>query len=124
VLLAFFSVPLGAQLEEAARVPWPGFEVLKGHWRALEGGNVIDVKNISPTGIMEVYFFNPDSVRVNKAQAARDGTETKVLIELRNPGSFCCTYDMTYDPSSGQLKGVYWLKANFRSTDVVFIRDK
>jgi hypothetical protein len=124
MLVMGFSAPLGAQLEEALRVPWPGFRVLKGRWQALEGIDVFDIKNINSTGRMEVLYFRPEPVHVARAQAARDGKASKVLMELRDPGSPCLIYDLTYDPGSDRLKGRYWLKGRSRGTDIVFVRVK
>jgi hypothetical protein len=124
VLACFFCTPLGAQLEEAGRVAWPGFQVLKGRWRAQDARGVIDIQHIDPTGSMEVQYFDPEPVQVTKAQAARDGQLTKILLKLSNPSSPCCIYDLTYDSGSDRLKGVYWQKTDPKSTEVVFIRAK
>jgi hypothetical protein len=124
VLMMCLSGPLGAQLEEAVRVPWPGFQVLKGRWQALDDSEIIDITNVDPTGRMEIKYFKSEPVQVARAQAARDGKATKVLIELRDPGSPCCIYDLTYDPGSDRLKGRYWFKGNSKSTDVFYTRIK
>ena len=117
-------MPLQAQPGEALKVPWPGFEVLKGRWQALEGEVVLEINKIDSLGRMEVQYFNPEPVHVAQAQAARDGKETRILIRLRDPGLPGCTYDLTYDPGVDQLKGIYWQKGNSKSTEVVFIRAK
>jgi hypothetical protein len=124
LLVTGLTTPLGAQLEEAVRVPWPGFQVLKGRWQASNGVDVLEIKNISATGRMEVLFFRPEPAPVPRAQAARDGKVSKVLIELRDPASPCCMYDLTYDPARDRLKGRYWLKGRARGTDIVFDRLK
>lgn len=115
-------VSLQAQPGEALKVPWPGFEVLKGRWRALAGEVFLEIHKIDSLGRMEVKYLNPEPVHVAQAQAARDGKETRILIRLRDPGRPCCIYDLTYQTGVDQLKGVYWQKGNFNSTEVVFIR--
>jgi len=35
------------------------FESLKGKWYRLDGGYVIEIKNIEPSGKMEAAYFNP-----------------------------------------------------------------
>lgn len=122
ILGFFFCMPLVAQLEEAGRVAWPGFQVLKGRWRALDGRGVIDIQTIDPTGVMKVSCSNHEPVHLVRAQAARDGQLTKDLIKLRDPSSHCCTYDLTYDPGRDRLKGVFWQRTNPKSTEVIFIR--
>lgn len=124
VLATCLGGPLEAQLGEAGRVAWPGFQVLQGRWLALDGKNVIDIGKIDLTGGMQVKYFNPDPVHVARAQAARDGQAVKVWLELRDPHSPCCTYDLTYNPGNDQLQGVYWQKGDRKSTEVVFIREK
>jgi hypothetical protein len=121
-LAVLLSAPGGAQLKEAVTIPWPGFQVLQGRWQAQDGRGLINITKISPTGSMEVAYSNPEPVHVTQAQAARDGRVTRVLIVLRDPDSPCCTYNLTYDPGSDQLKGMYWQKANSKSTEVVFLR--
>jgi hypothetical protein len=73
-------------------------------------------------GRIKVQYFNPNPVNEGRAQAARNGKETKILIRLCDPGLLCCTYDLTYDPGVDRLKGIYWQKGNPKSTEIVFIR--
>jgi len=122
VIVIFLSVSLEAYLEEALRMPWPGFQVLEGHWQARNGTAVITIKNISATGSIEMQYCDTEPVHVTQAQAGRDGKVTKIQFFLRYPGSWCCTYDLTYDPQSDQLKGFFWQKGNFQSKEVIFTR--
>jgi hypothetical protein len=124
VLAMCLTGPLGAQLEEAVRVPWPGFQVLKGRWQARDSNDIIEIQNIDPTGRMEVNYFKSEPVNVAKAQAARDGKATRVLLDLRDPGSPGCIYDLTYDPGSDRLRGRYWLKGSPKGIEVVYSRIK
>jgi hypothetical protein len=121
VLLVCGSTSVRAQLEESSRLPWPGFAVLKGRWQC-PGQGVIYIKNVSSTGSMEVQYFNPDSIHVTQAQAARDGTFTKILIILRQSDSLCCTFNLAYDAPNDQLRGVFWQRNNPKPTEVVFHR--
>jgi hypothetical protein len=43
LLGAILQVPLPAQPGEALQVPWPGFEVLKGRWQAIEGDVALEI---------------------------------------------------------------------------------
>ena len=121
LLLMFCSTSLQAQLQEATQVPWPGFEVLLGRW-GCPGRGIIYIKNISSTGSMQVQFFNPEPIHVTQAQAARDGTSTRVLIILRHADNLCCTYNLAYNPASDQLRGVFWQKDSPKTSEVVFSR--
>lgn len=71
---------------------------------------------------MGVAYFNPQPIKVSKAEAAQEGATTKVFLELRDvhyPGS---TYALIYDPTRDQLKGVYYQAALQQRFAVVFVR--
>ena len=85
----------GTSLPAAAVDAGSGFEKRKGKGLRPDGGYVIEVKSISDGGKMEASYFNPRPINVHKAEASRDGTTTKVFIELRDtnyPGS---SYNLT-----------------------------
>lgn len=99
-----------------------GFQQLKGRWHRSDADYVIDIKDVDGNGRMEASYFNPRSIRVARAEASRQGDSLKVAIELRDVGYPGSTYDLTYDGSSGVLRGKYYqavLKENF---DVVFVK--
>jgi hypothetical protein len=123
LLLICGSSSVRAQLEESLRIPWPGFEVLKGRWQC-PGQGVIQIKSVNSTGSMEVQYFNPEPIHVTQAQAARDGTLTKILIILRHADSLCCSYNLAYDQTNDQLRGVLWQKNNPKPIEVIFHRQK
>jgi hypothetical protein len=122
VIIILLSVSLEAYLEEALRMPWPGFQILEGHWQARNGTGVMAIKNINATGSIEMNYFDVEPVHVTQAQAGRDGKVTKIQVFLRYSDSLCCTYDLTYDPQSDQLKGFLWQKGNSKSKEVIFTR--
>ena len=101
-----------------------GFDRLKGRWLRPDGGYILEIAEIDVGGKMIARYFNPRPINVSRAEAAQEGTTTKVSIELRDtnyPGS---TYTLTYDPKEDQLKGVYFQAALQQSYDVVFVRMK
>jgi small conductance mechanosensitive channel len=77
---------------------------------------------VDATGKMDVAYFNPRPINVSKAEATREGSTTKVLIELRDTGYPGSTYTLTYDPQSDQLKGVYFQATLQQNFEVVFFR--
>lgn len=118
--------PAAPAAKESAAAPGAGagFDRLKGRWLRPDGGYVIEIRGIDPSGKMDVGYFNPRPINVSQAQATQEGTTTKVFIELRDinyPGS---TYTLTYDPQDDQLKGVYFQAALKQSFEVVFDRLK
>ena len=63
-------------------------------------------------------------INVSKAEASQDNGAIKVFIELRDanyPGS---TYNLTYDPGTDQLQGIYFQAALQQQFEVFFVRVK
>lgn len=121
-MVLMLSLPLGAQLQEAVKVPWPGFQIVEGRWQARNGTAVIYIKNINPTGSIDMQYVDLEAVHVTQAQAARDGKATRLTIWLRYSYSLCCLYNLMYDPQSDQLKGTFWRKGSSKTAEVVFER--
>ena len=71
---------------------------------------------------MEAAYFNPRPIHVARAEASRDGSATKIFVELRDvnyPGS---TYTLIYEPTNDQLKGIYFQAALKQQFEVFFER--
>jgi len=100
----------------------PGYEELKGRWRRPDGGYIIEIMNVDATGKMDAAYFNPKPINVSKAEATREGSSTKVFIELRDTGYPGSTYTLTYDPQGDQLKGVYFQAVMQQKFEVVLFR--
>ena len=101
-----------------------GFDVLKGRWLRPDGGYIIQIRNIDPSGKMEAGYFNPRPINVSRAEATRDAGKMKVFIELRDTGYPGSTYTLTHDPKEDVLRGVYYQAAMKQSFDVYFTRMK
>jgi hypothetical protein len=100
----------------------PGVQQLKGKWLRPDGGYVVDIRTVADGGTMDVAYFNPQPIKVSRAEASQEGFTMKVFLELRDvyyPGS---TYTLTHDPASDQLKGVYYQAALQQRFAVVFVR--
>jgi hypothetical protein len=118
------SAPHPPQESIAAPEARVGFDRLQGRWQRPDGGYVLEIREIDGTGKLVAAYFNPRPIYVSRAEASREGTTTKVFIELRDknyPGS---TYTLTYDEGSDQLKGTYFQAALRQSFEVIFIRMK
>lgn len=108
----------------AASEAKPGFEVLRGKWRRPDGGYLVEVKSVDASGKMDATYANPRRINVSKAEASQDNGAIKVFIELRDanyPGS---TYNLTYDPGTDQLQGIYFQAALQQQFEVFFVRVK
>jgi hypothetical protein len=109
---------------DGTAVPKPGFEKLTGKWLRPDGGYILEIRNVEPGGKMDAGYFNPRPINVAKAEASYEGQTVKIFIELRDvnyPGS---TYDLTFDPLSDSLKGIYYQAALHQRFEVAFERTK
>jgi hypothetical protein len=100
------------------------FQTLQGRWQRADGGYVIDIRNVDPSGKLAAGYFNPRPINVAKAEASRDGETVKVFIELRDanyPGS---TYNLIYIPADDRLTGTYFQAIERATYDVYFTRLK
>jgi hypothetical protein len=98
------------------------FEALKGRWLRPDGGYVVDIREVGADGRMTASYFNPRPINVSRAEATREGDETKVFIELRDVNYPGATYNLTFDPKSDQLRGVYYQPALQQGFEVFFVR--
>lgn len=108
----------------AASTPAPRaeFEKLKGRWLRPDGNYVLEIKEAGASGRIEAAYFNPNPIRVSKAEARMEGGAAKVLVELRDTGYPGCTYTLAHDPQSDQLVGTYFQAAMGETFEVVFTR--
>jgi hypothetical protein len=102
----------------------PELTKLVGKWQRPDGGYVVDIRSVDPSGKLDVGYFNPNPINVSRAAAWRDKGATKVVIELRDvnyPGS---TYNLELNPETDQLFGQYFQAALGETFEVVFSRLK
>ena len=106
--------------------PAPGetinLDVLKGNWVRPDGGYTIAIRNIDPNGQIDATYFNPKQLPFAKARASREGATLRASFELRAGGYDGSTYDLTYDPASDRLKGIYYQAVLKQKFDVFFAR--
>lgn len=98
------------------------FQQLVGQWVRSDGGYVIDVKSVDPSGKMDAAYLNPNPINVANAEPSLDGSVIKVFVELRDvnyPGS---TYELTLNAAGNRLSGVYFQATQQQQFDVTFDR--
>jgi hypothetical protein len=101
-----------------------GFDTLNGRWLRLDGGYILEIRAVDPSGKIDAVYLNPKPINVAKADATRDGSILKVFVELRAPNYPGSTYTLTYDPQQDQLKGIYFQAVQQQRFDVNFVRMK
>jgi hypothetical protein len=120
-ILAAVGIVSAIVLLQGAR---PGFETLIGRWLRLDGGYILEIRAVDPSGKIDALYLNPRPINIAKAEATRDGSTVKVFIELRAPNYPGSTYTLTYDPQQDQLKGIYFQAVQQQSFNVNFVRMK
>jgi hypothetical protein len=101
-----------------------GFDTLNGRWLRLDGGYILEIRAVDPSGKIDGIYLNPKPINIAKAEATRDGSKLNVFVELRAPNYPGSTYTLTYDPQQDQLKGVYFQAVQQQSFNVNFVRMK
>ncbi len=100
----------------------PDFQKLKGRWVRPDGGYVLEIRNLAGAGPIDAAYFNPNPIKVSRAEVSREGPVMKVFVELRDVNYPGCTYNLKYVPQIDQLVGVYFQAAMQESFDVAFER--
>ncbi len=95
---------------------------LVGNWVRPDGGYVLSVRTIDPTGQAEAAYFNPGPIHVARANVSSPSNRMKLFVELRDKGYPGSTYELTYDPNDDTLEGIYFQAQIQRRFDVVFLR--
>ena len=111
--------PAPAAIEKA---PDAEKEKLIGRWQRTDGGYIIELKNPSPSGLIEAIYFNPNPINVGKSAWQNKEGILMVLVELQDqnyPGSL---YNLTYQSQSDKLTGTYFQAVERQTFNVEFTR--
>lgn len=100
------------------------FNNLNGRWLRPDGGYVLEIRAVDPSGKIDGVYLNPKPINIARAEATRDGSTLKVFVELRAPNYPGSTYTLTYDPQQDQLRGIYFQAVQRQNFDVYFVRMK
>lgn len=128
ILFLGLALALNAMAQGAEPVAKPAvaektnFEILKGSWVRPDGGYTIVIKNIAPNGLIEAMYFNPSQLPFATAKASREGASLRAFFELRAGGYDGSTYELSYDPASDRLMGIYYQAVAKQKFEVYFIR--
>jgi len=110
--------------EETGGSAVAGTEMLRGRWLRPDGDYILEIRGIDSNGNMDCRYYNPQPIHVSRASAKREGTTTRVFVELRDTGYPGCTYDLTYDPREDILVGTYYQAALRQTYEIFFARMK
>ena len=110
---------------KAAPAPSTGsisFDVLNGNWVRPDGGYRIEIKGVAANGELDATYYNPNRLPFAKAQATLEGATLRANFELQAGGYGGSTYELTYDPASDRLKGIYYQAVVKQKFEVFFAR--
>jgi hypothetical protein len=119
--------PAKSPVETAAKPPVetaakPSFHKLVGKWLRADGDYMIEVTGVTADGQMTAGYFNPNPIHVEKAVAGRTNSVVTVFIVLRDANYPGCTYTLTHDAATDQLRGEYYQAAQQQTYPVEFAR--
>ena len=99
------------------------FQFLKGRWGRPDGNYVLEIRAVDANGQLDAGYYNPQPIRVSKAEVKKDGAATKVFVELNDVNYPGCKYNLTYLPDQRQLVGTYFQAAMQQTYEVAFERE-
>lgn len=97
---------------------------LAGKWMRLDGGYVMELKDVTANGRLKALYFNPRPINVSRAEWRRTGDGLEVFVELRDvnyPGS---TYRLAYSAGKDLLEGYYYQALQGQTYYIEFVRVK
>jgi hypothetical protein len=100
----------------------PDYGVLVGRWLRPDGGYVIEIQKVDMNGKVEAAYYNPRTINVSQALAARKDGQIHLFFELRDVGYPGATYTLTYDHQNDVLNGLYYQPAAGQTFEVQFLR--
>ena len=109
-----------ASAVRAASAPDP--QQLRGRWRRADSDYTVAVDGVSSDGKLAARYLNPQPIHVARAEWKQTDGRLTLVVEMRDqlyPGSY---YELTYDPASDGLSGVYHQLAAKEDFDVAFYR--
>ncbi len=114
VIAGFVVFPLAERKADYSKIV--------GQWVRLDGGYVLDIRNVQSDGKLEAAYLNPKPINVSKAIASIKTGRIELFVELRDkyyPGSY---YTLTYDSPKDLLIGVYHHLGIGQNMNVFFSR--
>jgi len=97
---------------------------LVGNWVRPDGGYVLSVSGVGADGAATASYFNPQPIRVARAEVRREGDHVGLFVEFDHPSYPGSTYTLAYDRATDTLKGVYYQALQQARYEVEFVRQR
>jgi hypothetical protein len=96
---------------------------LIGRWTRTDsdGAYVIEIKSATADGKLEASYFNPNPIKVGRAEWQNKNGKLAIEVELRDinyPGS---TYTLNFHPKENKMTGNYYQAVEGTNFDVEFV---
>jgi hypothetical protein len=102
----------------------PELAPLVGNWLRPDGGYVLSVASIDAGGAVAASYFNPQPIRVARAEARREDGHVGLFVLFDHPNYPGSTYTLAYDPTTDTLVGIYYQAVQKASYEVRFVRQR
>jgi hypothetical protein len=101
-------------------------DLLIGRWVRTdsEGNYIIEIKNVIANGKLDAQYFNPNPIKVGRAEWQQKNGSLMMVVELRDvnyPGS---TYTLNLLSGGDRLTGNYYQAVEGTNFDVEFVRSR
>jgi hypothetical protein len=115
--------PAASAAPATASAP-PDMAPLVGNWLRPDGGYVLSVASVDTGGAVAASYFNPQPIRVARAEARREDGHVGLFVQFDHPNYPGSTYTLAYDPATDTLVGIYYQALQKASYDVRFVRQR
>ena len=96
------------------------FNRVIGRWVRPDGGYVIEIRNVTSGGIMDVSYYNPNPINIAEGVAQIHDGRLHIFIKFDDKNYRGSTYDLTYNPKEDILTGTYFQALMNQTFDVFF----
>lgn len=124
VSAAIHGLPLASAADTQPSAGQIDEQRLTGRWVRPDGGYVLELREVGKNGTLKAAYFNPQSIKVARAELSRKDGALLIFVELRDvnyPGS---TYNLRYDPETDRLIGTYFQAVYGETYRIEFKRAK
>jgi hypothetical protein len=97
---------------------------LVGNWVRPDGGYLLSVSGVNADGTATASYFNPQPIRVVRAEVRRESERVGLFVEFDHPSYPGSTYTLAYDRATDTLKGVYYQALQQARYEVEFVRQR
>lgn len=80
---------------------------LVGQWMRTDAEYTVAIDDVTSDGKIVARYLNPRPIHVARAEWRGEAGRLRVFVELRDRGYPGSNYELTYDPASDALYGVY-----------------